>query len=396
MALAGLLSAVFGVLLEPMEADLGWTRAQLSTGPMFASVMGLFLAAPAGYLVDRWGSRLTGVFVVAASFLAIIGMSQVDRHLWHWWTAWSIFGIAGAFSSTVWMSPVSKLFRKARGMAIAVTISGASISATVGPPIAEFFLQAYGWRTAFIAMALIWCGLSLPLVLAFVPGRRKAERKSGKEQAPEGTGMATMAETGGLAPREGFRSRSFYLIFFASLLSGLAALSLLLNLVPILTFTGIARTDAVIIAGMMGVASLGGRLVAGWLMDNFDIRRLAIVGAVLSAVFPLALAVAPGIFWVASAATMFHGMVGGLRFSAIVYLTTAYLGARSFGLFYGAITTGSLVASGLGPLLANYAYDQTQSYLPAIWAAVPGFLISGLLFLALGPAPDFSHPSRGR
>ena len=81
--------------------------------------------------------------------------------------------------------------------------------------------------------------------------------------------------------------------------------------------------------------------------------------------------------------------------SAVIYMTSTYLGALSFGLFYGAITTTTTVAQGLGPLIANYIYDQTQSYLPAIWAAVPGFLLTALCFAALGPKPDFSRPVEG-
>ena len=84
MALAGLLSSVFGVLLEPIEAELGWSRAELSSGPFVVSIMGLFLAAPAGHLIDRWGSRRTGVLVIACTFLAILGMAIAGKQLWQW------------------------------------------------------------------------------------------------------------------------------------------------------------------------------------------------------------------------------------------------------------------------------------------------------------------------
>ena len=174
MALAGMLSSVFGVLLEPMQRDLGWSRAEISTGPVVVSIMGLFLAAPAGYLIDKWGSRFTGLIVVATTFIAIFAMSRVGDQLWHWWAAWSIFGISGSFTSTVWMAPVSTVFSKGKGMAIALTLSGASVSAALSPPIAEYFVQHYDWRTAFLALGIIWCGLVLPLVLAFVPRDRKS------------------------------------------------------------------------------------------------------------------------------------------------------------------------------------------------------------------------------
>ena len=391
MALAGMLSAVFGVLLEPIEAELGWSRAEISSGPFVVSIMGLFLAAPAGHLIDRWGSRLTGVITITCTFLAILGMSLVGKHLWHWWAAWSVFGIAGAFTSTVWMAPVSTLFDRGRGMAIAVTIAGASISSIAAPPICEWFVQHYGWRTAFVALAIMWCGLTLPLVLSFVPGPvARTDAKTEAASDPD-----TAHTFGGLSPREGLTSRAFWLIFGASMISGLTGLALILNLVPILTFTGIARADAIAMVSAMGVASLAGRLIAGWLMDTFDIRMLAVAGGLLSTMLPLTLIFAPGVVWITMAALIFHALVGGLRMSAVIYMTSTYLGALSFGLFYGAITTTTTVAQGLGPLIANYIYDQTQSYLPAIWAAVPGFLLTALCFAALGPKPDFSRPVEG-
>ncbi len=385
MALAALLSSVFGVLLEPIEAELGWNRAEISSGPFVVSIMGLFLAAPAGHLIDRWGSRLTGTLVVACTFIAILAMAAVGTHLWQWWAAWSVFGIAGAFTSTVWMAPVSTIFDKGRGMAIAVTIAGASISSILAPPITEWFVQHYGWRTALVALAFLWSGLTLPLVLSFVPG--PVGQPASELDKPEAALPA-----GGMSAREGLRSRAFWLIFTASMISGLTGLALILNLVPVLTYTGISRTDAIWMASVMGMFSLVGRLVSGWLMDTFDIRMLAIVGSLLSTALPVSLIFAPGVVWITLGSLVFHALVGGLRMSAVIYMTSTYLGARSFGLFYGAITTTTTVAQGLGPLIANYIYDQTQSYMPTIWAAVPGFLLTALCFAALGPKPDFTRP----
>ena len=384
MALAGLLSSVFGVLLEPIEAELGWSRAEISSGPFVVSIMGLFLAAPAGHLIDRWGSRRTGVLVIACTFLAILGMAIAGKQLWQWWAAWSVFGIAGAFTSTVWMAPVSTLFDKGRGMAIAVTIAGASVSSIAAPPITEWFVQHYDWRTAFVALAVMWCGLTLPLVLSFVPG--PIGQPASDPGEPDAAPLA-----GGMSARDGLRSRAFWLIFAASMISGLTGLALILNLVPVLTYTGISRADALWMASVMGIASLAGRLISGWLMDTFDIRMLAIVGSLLSTALPLSLIFAPGIVWITLGSLVFHALVGGLRMSAAIYMTSTYLGARSFGLFYGAITTTTTVAQGLGPLIANYIYDQTQSYQATIWAAVPGFLLTALCFAALGPKPDFAR-----
>jgi MFS family permease len=169
MALASMLTSSFGIMLGPIEQEFGWSRAQISSGPAVVSIMGLFLATPAGYLIDRLGARRSGLLVVAISFVSIASMSLIGSSIWHWRAAWAIFGIAGAFTSTVWLAPVSTIFHAGRGMAIAITISGTGISAALVPSIAEYFVENHGWRAGFLALGIIWCVVTLPLVMAIVP-----------------------------------------------------------------------------------------------------------------------------------------------------------------------------------------------------------------------------------
>src|SRR5690606_13326159 len=123
-------------------------------------------------------------------------------------------------------------------------------------------------------------------VLAFVP---KADPPPRTEPAEGDQGSAIPATATGLTPRQGFVSPSFYLLFGASLVSAMTGVALVLNLVPVLTFTGLTRIDAVAIAGSMGLASIFGRIVGGWLMDRYDVRQLAIYAALASLAFPLTL-----------------------------------------------------------------------------------------------------------
>jgi MFS family permease len=382
MALASMLTSAFGVMLEPIEQELGWSRAQISSGPAIVSMMGLFLATPAGFLIDKLGARATGLFVIAISFASIFAISQVGGELWHWWAAWAIFGIAGAFTSTVWLAPVSTIFDKGKGLAIALTMAGTGISMALVPPLAEYFVQNGGWRLGYLTLGAIWCGVTLALVFLFVPSLR-ARPKGGGETQPAAKLLT------GYSPKEGLLSRDFYILFLASLTSAMTGVAIILNLVPVLTFTGISRIGAVGIAGSMGIASIIGRLVGGWLMDLYDVRKLAIGASFVSVLFPLMLVAFPGELWAATVAVIAYGLTGGMKFNAVVYLCSTHLGARSFGLFYGAISTTTTIAMGIGPLIANFIYDTTQSYWPVIWAAVPGFLLTGVLFWMLGKAPDF-------
>ena len=337
MSLAALSTAVFGVMLGPMEEELGWSRAQLSSGPAVVSFMGIFLAPPAGYLIDRLGSRAVGIMVVLVSCAAIAAMSTVGPHLWHWWAAWGLFGISGAFTSTVWLAPVSTTFRAGRGMAIAITISGTGLSMALAPPIAEYFVQNQGWRTGFFALAAIWFVITMPLVLFCVPAKKASPRRASAGDHPVHSDALT-----GLSPREGFTSPAVYLLFFASLVASVTGVALILNLVPVLTFTGLSRLDAVAVAGTMGVASITGRIIGGWLMDRHDVRRLAVFASVASLALPVSLLAAPGLLWAAMAGIIVYGLTAGMKMNAVVYLAGTHLGLRSFGLFYGTISVTTM------------------------------------------------------
>ena len=49
-----------GVLLEPMTAELGWSRTALSSAFFLQMVAGLIILPATGWLADRYGSRRRG------------------------------------------------------------------------------------------------------------------------------------------------------------------------------------------------------------------------------------------------------------------------------------------------------------------------------------------------
>jgi MFS family permease len=384
MSLASLITTSMGVMLGPLEQEFGWTRAQISSGPFIIAIFSLLLSAPAGYAIDRFGARRIGILVVLTQCACVALLSTVTADLRSWWAVWTLFALAATATSTVWMLPVSTCFTAARGMAIALTISGTGVTAALAPLIAEYVLEHHGWRAAFLALAVIWGTVTLPLVLKFVPAQSGAAGKS-----PADAHDAPPRELKGLTPGQGLRSPAFYTLLFAALCGTLAGVALLMNLVPILISTGLSRPDAVKVAGMIGLASIVGRIGGGWLMDRISVRAIAIVAALGSVIFPLSLLISPGVFSVAALTVVFHGLIGGVKINAIVYLTGTHMGMRSFGLFYGAMSMAISIAAGLGPMLANHVYDVTRSYEPVLWATLPGYLIAALLFFLLGPAPTF-------
>ena len=46
-----------GVMIGPLEREFGWSRAQISAGPLVTAIMALVLAPFAGRALDRHGPR---------------------------------------------------------------------------------------------------------------------------------------------------------------------------------------------------------------------------------------------------------------------------------------------------------------------------------------------------
>jgi MFS family permease len=380
-----------GVMMEPLEQEFGWSRAEISLGTSLVSFIAVALATAVGLAIDRLGARFVGITAATMMCAGVALMSLVGGSLWHWWGLWIVVGLSSAAMPTVWLTPVSSLFRAGRGLAVAITLSGSGISTSLVPIVANQFLERYGWRGAYIGLGLVWAAVVLPLVLLFfrnaVPSPSPASGPSSEQPA---------APLPGLTARQGFASAKFYKLALAAFFSMSAGVALILNLVPVLRSTGLTPATAAGVAGIIGIATITGRIIGGWLMDRMSAGTIAALASAGAIVLPALLLVLPGSTLAAAAGVAIYGLMGGAKVPAVAYLASRHFGARAFGVLYGAVNTAIALGVGLGPLVANYVYDVTRSYAPVMWAAVPFLAVAALLYLSLGPYPDFEKQEAPR
>ena len=387
MMLSALATGSIGVMMEPLEQEFGWSRTQIASGPALVSLVAMALATGVGLGIDRIGARKVGIAAAVLMCGAIALMSTTSGAVWHWLALWSLVGLAAAAMPTVWLVPISGTFTASRGLALAVALSGTGLTNALVPVITHSLVESHGWRIAYLGIAALWAACILPLVILFFRGRAPARNA--------GPFPAAAAELPGYTAREGFRSRTFWKLALAAFLGTVAGVALVINLFPVLVSTGIDKGQAAQIAGLMGIATISGRLLGGWLMDRISAAVIAALAALLAAALPAALLLAPGSATAATLGIALYGLVGGAKIPAIAYLTSRHLGARAFGTLYGAINSGIALSVAIGPLAANAVYDATKSYDLVMWAAVPGLVVAAVLYLSLGCYPDFEdkHPA---
>lgn len=112
----GTVQYFFGVLVIPVERELGWSRADLSLAYSAALVVSGLLGYPVGRYVDQHGARavLTAGAVLAGVML--MALSRVGA-LWQWEVLWGLgLGIAGALTLyPVTFAVVANWFHRRRG-----------------------------------------------------------------------------------------------------------------------------------------------------------------------------------------------------------------------------------------------------------------------------------------
>jgi len=383
ISLSAVSTSSLGVMMEPLEREFGWSRAEISLGTSLVSFIGMALATFTGLAIDRLGARIIGILAATLMCAGIGLMSSVGGQLWQWWALWALVGISASAMPTVWVASVSSHFTVGRGLAVAIALSGTGISTSLVPIVAQQMVDSYGWRAAYLGLAAIWAIVVLPLVLLFFRNaRRNVASAKGQPAQPA-------ADLPGLTARQGFASAKFYKLALAAFLSMSAGVAIILNLVPVLRSTGLTPTTAASVAGIIGIATITGRIIGGWLMDRISAGVIAALSSAGAAILPLVLLLLPGSVPAAAAGVAIYGLMGGAKVPAVVYLASRHFGQRAFGVLYGAINTTIALGVGLGPLVANMVYDATHSYTPVMWAAVPFVLLAALLYLSLGRYPEF-------
>jgi MFS family permease len=370
-----------GPFIAPLHQEFGWSRAQISAGITVSSIISGIFCIPVGMLVDRIGPRrvgLIGVLVMAAAF-ALLGTASGSTS--NWLMLWAVVAV-GTFwvQATVWTSAVASRFEASRGLAFALTLSGASVAATVFPMLATWLIGTQGWRSAFAAMAGLWAALVFPLLLLFFRGARDHGRA--QRAALDLSRVRT-----GLSFAEGLRSPALYKLLLASGLFSFTLIGALVHFVPILTDAGAAPLKAAGIASLIGIFSIVGRLGTGVLLDRFPGHRVGAV-AFLIPIIACALLLLDGANplsqGVAAAAI---GLTVGSEVDVIAYLAAKHFGLKNFGALYGVLQMALAAGTAFGPLAAGAVFDHYNGYSPFLMLTIVLLATSAAALFSLGLPP---------
>jgi predicted MFS family arabinose efflux permease len=283
---------------------------------------------------------------------------------------------------TVWAGAVASRFDASRGLALAVTISGSGIAGAVIPLLVTWLIAHFGWRSGFFGLGAFWALLLLPFLILFFRGKQDGGGRRAADNQEN-----TSSQLAGLTVEEGLRSPAFYKLSIAGMAFAFVITALVVHFVPILQGIGLNRMAAASIAGLIGLASIAGRLGTGILIDRFRADRVATIVFLLPALAALLLLSGGGAA-LFSLAALIVGLSMGAELDVIIYLSTRHIGLKRFGVLFAMLLVGLSIGTGLGPIVAGAFFDQFGTYKHFLLLVFPLVIFGSLLIATLGPYPD--------
>lgn len=357
----GVLYYAFGVLLQPVQADTGWSATAVS-GALSGALLASALAAPVvGWVVDRHGAR---ALMTAGSLLGALLFAAASgaRSLGAFYAAWAGIGVAMA---AVLYEPAFAVLSKAldgeaRRRALTTVTLLAGLASTVFVPLATVLVGRHGWRTASALLALGLALVTVPLHAAVVPA---------------GTGTPG-GHGGGVGVRAALGRPVFWLLAASFVLGSLVSAGTTVHAVSCLRQRGLGEAEAAGAAGAIGAAQVAARLAYAPLARVLPSPALAGATFLLQAAGLGALAVGPG--WPAVGVFVASfGAGNGLATLARATVVADAFGAVRYATIAGALAGPATVARALGPVAVAGAVEAAGGY---------GLVLGAMAALLLGAA----------
>lgn len=374
------LHGTFGVFFVAMLDAFGWSRA-VTAGAISLAIIFEGACLPfAGGLIDRIGGRKT---LIGGGLVLAVGLSLAST-ISSIWQFYFWIGIVSAFGiALIGMVPhvaiLSREFPQRRGTALGIAWAGGGVGIVLLVPVTQLMISNWGWSPAYVGLAVITGLLVIPPVLLFLPAANStAHQAAPAPEAPQEPRRDDWTVKRALA------TSAFWLLFIARTLASMGNQIIVTHQIAHAIDVGYAKVFAASIFGLMGVISIGGRILFGYLADVMKREWVFTWVQIISAVGILALLAMRdnSLPWLLYIYAVCYGLGQGSRALVLSAISADIFHGKHFGAIFGYFTFSIGLGGAVGAWLGGFLFDVTRSYAVAFWASLACLVISVFIVLA--------------
>jgi MFS family permease len=376
----------FSVFFVALLKEFRWSRS-IGAGAfsIFIIVSGT-IGPYVGNMVYSAGPRK--VLILGSLLLgAGLALCSATQTWWHFYIFFSVVTALG-LGTTGWVPNVvlvQQWFKEKRGLPMGIISSGIGIGILVCVPIIQYLITWTGWRMAYRIMAVSIPLFVISMAIVFLkrpPRRVSYSTEIGSRPTFVKDPLIINEEWASRSwtVRKALATRQFWFLALSSLLGSLVTQSVFAHQVAFFVDHGLEALFASYIVGIVGMVSLGGKILWGTVSDKIGREMTSTMGAtcyllglitlVLFNVFPTPI--------LTYLFPIFFGM-GYASTAALPPLITADLfEGRAYGGIFGWLMMLVAMGGAFGAWFAGFLYDRLGSYVPVFVILMMGAFFSCL------------------
>lgn len=365
----------FALVMEPVERELGLSRAESSLAFSLALLVEGLLAYPVGRWIDRGYERAV---MTAGSLLAglCLALHASVSGVAGFYLAWA--GLGAAMAAILYSPAFAVVTRRFpsdfRRAIITLTFLG-GLASTVFFPLTAWLMASWGWRHALLSLAALHLLVCAPLHWLTLRG------------APRPLPALTPGPRGRAKDVSRYlRSAPFLLIGLFVVLLMAVTVALPAHMVSLLRENGMDERWVIAIPASIGVIQVLGRLLLYFFERYFDLH---LANRLIPCLIPL------GLMALLAAPWLSRGQVGALLLFVLLYgmgngmltivkgtAVAQYVNRDHVATLNGALGLPLALARAAAPLLLGLLWTPQAGYTHGLWLLF-AFSLAGIGALIL-------------
>ncbi len=366
----------FGVFLDPMLDEFGWTRAGISGAYTLATVIMGAISIVAGGLMDRFGPRVVmigcGVFL-SSSYLLMAQISSISQ-MYLFYGLIAGIGMSGAYSPL--LSVAVRWFTRRRALITGILVAGPALGVVVMPLVFSVLLSVYDWRISYVILG----GVVLVAILSAATFLRRDPSEMGL--LPYGADDTRLEDSNlkvsGLSLGEAVRGRQFWLLSTVSFCDYFVMNVVIVHIVIYTIDLGIEATTAAGVLSLAAGVSIPARIIVGGIADKIG-NKVALLICLFMSTVAFILLLGARELWMLYLFAIIFGFSLWSSMAMISPLTADLFGLKSHATIFASRGFIGALGGAAGPVVAGYIFDVTGSYQ---WAFIISLLVSVIAIIA--------------